>query len=992
MPVPGYVPQPQSSNAQDDYNATYGPTSDNEARDLFFTGGIHGLTASTINSARGAALNLVPSPTLSPDAANAQFGIDGHLSFSHPITTAEAQWRQETKRQELYEQDIMSRAEGVNGAERFSRGLVGGIFDPISFGVNFIPFANEAHWAADAGLAANLAKGAWTGAKFGAAFGAAQGAENAYQGLDYNPEEFGQQILSSAVFGSVLEGGAYGLSRLRSNRYGDLIAAAAARHGISADYLAQTMGIENPRGDPNAKNPRSSAGGLFQFTDKTWEGMGGGDKTDPALNIDRAAQLAAQNADYMAERLGRAPTDGELYLAHQQGAKEATYLLKNPDENAISVLKRAGQKNAEAAIVNNGGHADMTAGDFANMWVLRFSGEAARPEGAAVPAEPDVSPPPPTVSAMDEIDRAGATVKAAADLADGKDVDVRDMVQQAVENPRASPGLDESSADPTIPGRFYDDDTATTVRGTDIPVRYAIVEARDLTVSHDADLVRNPNYPDELQPRDRDRAGSQARLLRMEQEFNANLLMRDASAAGGAPIVSPDGVVESGNGRAIVLARNGDRETPISQAYRAALKAKGFDPAGFDNPILVRMRTQAMTGPERVRLSREMNTDTSERYSPTEQAMVDAQQLNDNDVQLYEGGPLTARANDRFARAFLTKAAPGAENSLIDPSTRRLNQAGIERMQAATVAKAYGSKPLVYAIFETSNPQLKTFGAAISEAAPIWAKMRALAANGELAAGADTTPFLVEAMNFVRHIRDNRLNMADVIDKWRDQADMFAKDALSPEALEYLKLFFKDEGFRVQRSGEAIAGDLKDIAEAAIRSTPEPNLFGDVTPFDVSAQINRLNERAAREEDYEPQHPDGPEGASDRHAGDGGWPDRDREAAGGPGSGGDAPGLVELVRPIERADAEPNGGPDRSADAGPVKNDAQAKPNPAEAYRKALFAEAAKDPEIAALYRELAHLEATDPGTMDHAPSSDNPDVIAEAMRAAEFCLREGGA
>lgn len=52
------------------------------------------------------------------------------------------------------------------------------------------------------------------------------------------------------------------------------------------------------RFDPEAENPRSSAGGLFQFLDDTWESVGGGDKHDPWLSTHHAARLWGESESW----------------------------------------------------------------------------------------------------------------------------------------------------------------------------------------------------------------------------------------------------------------------------------------------------------------------------------------------------------------------------------------------------------------------------------------------------------------------------------------------------------------------------------------------------------------------------------------------------------------------------------------------------------------------------------------------------------------------
>ncbi|SPU27851.1 Transglycosylase SLT domain [Candidatus Bartonella washoeensis] len=54
----------------------------------------------------------------------------------------------------------------------------------------------------------------------------------------------------------------------------------AARYGLPAHYLYRVAQIESG-GNPNARNPRSSAGGLYQFIDSTAKQYGLQDRFDP---------------------------------------------------------------------------------------------------------------------------------------------------------------------------------------------------------------------------------------------------------------------------------------------------------------------------------------------------------------------------------------------------------------------------------------------------------------------------------------------------------------------------------------------------------------------------------------------------------------------------------------------------------------------------------------------------------------------------------------
>lgn len=141
---------------------------------------------------------------------------------------------------------------------------------------------------------------------------------------------------------------------------------AASRYGVDPTALSVIAQLESG-GDPSAQNPQSSAGGLFQFIDSTAEQYGLTDRFDPYAAADAGARLARDNAAQLRGILGREPTVGELYLAHQQGAGGASELLANPMRRAVDIVGRD-------AVLLNGGNEDMTAQEFANLWIGKAQG------------------------------------------------------------------------------------------------------------------------------------------------------------------------------------------------------------------------------------------------------------------------------------------------------------------------------------------------------------------------------------------------------------------------------------------------------------------------------------------------------------------------------------------------------------------------------------------------------------------------------------------
>ncbi|MGE3832978.1 MAG: transglycosylase SLT domain-containing protein [Parvibaculaceae bacterium] len=158
---------------------------------------------------------------------------------------------------------------------------------------------------------------------------------------------------------------------------------AAKATGASFDYLLATAQIESGL-NPSVKARTSSATGLFQFIDQTWletlKRAGGAFgygryaaaigqnssgryyvrdqrlsveimdlRKDATANALMAGVFTRRNAARLGAKLGRAPTDGELYMAHFLGAGGAAKLItaaaSRPDRAAADFLPRAAAAN-----------------------------------------------------------------------------------------------------------------------------------------------------------------------------------------------------------------------------------------------------------------------------------------------------------------------------------------------------------------------------------------------------------------------------------------------------------------------------------------------------------------------------------------------------------------------------------------------------------------------------------------------------------------------
>ena len=161
------------------------------------------------------------------------------------------------------------------------------------------------------------------------------------------------------------------LSRVR---IAGAIKQAANTTGISFEYLLATAKMES-NFNPKAAASTSSARGLYQFIDQTWLGtvkeagaqLGYGKyadaitknpsgnysvgdpaarsaimklRDDPDAASSMAAVLTQSNSFRLTGKIGRRPTDGELYMAHFMGVGGAARLISNAEDNPNTAAAR----------------------------------------------------------------------------------------------------------------------------------------------------------------------------------------------------------------------------------------------------------------------------------------------------------------------------------------------------------------------------------------------------------------------------------------------------------------------------------------------------------------------------------------------------------------------------------------------------------------------------------------------------------------------------
>lgn len=462
-------------------------------------------------------------------------------------------------------------------------------------------------------------------------------------------------------------------------------------------------------------------------------------------------------------------------------------------------------------------------------------------------------------------------------------MDSAETVRAELANLTEAPATMAKSATVQTPAQIV-----TTPSGREFEVQHKVVEADSLTTSNNADGSVNPAYPQELQPRDRGRSASIDQINDIASKLNPRLLGESASATDGAPIVSPEGVVESGNGRTLAIRQAYARNPETAAKYREWLKAQGHDVDGMKAPVLVRERVTPMDTKELQAYTAEANDRTTLAMSSTERAIGDGKKIGDI-LHLYRGGDVQGAANRDFVRAFMGDVAAKSDRGSLVDSDGLLSQEGRRRIEAALLAAAYGDANIVTDLFESSESDIKAIGGALLDVSGEWAQMRREAGNGTIPSGVDVTPNLMEAVNIVRRARAEGRPVYELV----NQTDIFSGD-LSPETKAFMSVFYRGDSLSRARGRDKVAGALLSYTQQAREAKPGDNLFGDpeVSGTDI---IRGVNEKLQRQEDNSGQASLFG-GASDP-----------TERAGGTGREGQRPGAEAQGQPATQSGEDLNG-------------------------------------------------------------------------------------
>lgn len=385
--------------------------------------------------------------------------------------------------------------------------------------------------------------------------------------------------------------------------------------------------------------------------------------------------------------------------------------------------------------------------------------------------------------------------------------------------------------------------------GSSYDFAYEVKDWADLVASNDRLYGVNPLYPSELQPRDRTREASRQQIERMADDLKPELLGESYKLSDGAPIIGPDNVVESGNGRTLAIGRAYDNGR--ADAYREFVQnwanSRGMDISGLNQPVLVRTR---LSDVDRVAFSRLANESDVAQFSATERAMNDVDRLPDSTLlKINNDGSINIDGSMDYVRSFVDQL-PQSERGSVITSDGRLSQEGKRRIESAIVQRAYGDSNLVTRLSENLDDDSKNVLNALLRAAPQLSQLNDLVKQGGRFENTISQD-LAQAAQKLTDLKANGLQVRDYLNQGQ-----LIDDGLSDGARRFLEVFDNN-----RKSAKAISESINSEIQA-IENMGDPrqgSLFGE-TPEEQAAldvifsnpdqpiAVSRINSKGEPEE------------------------------------------------------------------------------------------------------------------------------------------------
>lgn len=362
-----------------------------------------------------------------------------------------------------------------------------------------------------------------------------------------------------------------------------------------------------------------------------------------------------------------------------------------------------------------------------------------------------------------------------------------------------------------------------------IDVEYEVVDASTLT-----------RASGDFQPRDRSRIASDAWIADTAARLDPAQLMPSPTADRGAPIVGPDGMIESGNGRFGAILRAYEKHPDRAVEYRSQIEAAGYAvPEGVARPVLVARRKSDLSREDRVRFTVAAQDSGVAVMTPTEVARASSRAMTpDVLARMDPTQPIRAEGNGDFVRSALAALPRSARNAMFDAGGM-LNSAGERQLREALFARAWPDPDILARYTEGNAAELKSLMEALETAAPSWATLRADIEAGRVAPEMDIGGHVLDALRLIGAARElaasQKVPIVKAIAELLDEVDLI-EGAISPLTAALVRKFWKNG--RAAPADE-VGSFLSRYADEARKAGATGGMFDAPGPRDVLVTIDR---------------------------------------------------------------------------------------------------------------------------------------------------------
>ena len=369
------------------------------------------------------------------------------------------------------------------------------------------------------------------------------------------------------------------------------------------------------------------------------------------------------------------------------------------------------------------------------------------------------------------------------------------------------------------------------VGGGRIPVNYEIVELTDLITSHNTDGAVNEAYPQELQPRDRSRSASDAQIAEIVNNFAPERVAKAQTATEGAPIITKEGFVAVGNGRAMAISKVYENAEKAEQ-YRQYLTEQGYNVDNFAEPVLVRRLAMDLDSEQLQALVDDANTAGTMQYSDAEKAIAYSKKLKGEVIDLLDtDAELESAANRRFIREFFATVVPTAERNAFLDKDDKVTRKGIEMIENTLTAIIVPDARFLSVLVENPDNNIRKVTSGLAKSAPAIVSFENDIQSGLVDAKYSVAADIRQAVEVLKRAKDKGQDL----DLYVKQQDLL-EGHIPAEVLAVADLFDKS------RSAVDFADKIKSYIHNATEQgdLTQANMFG-IEPVSKIELLERMN-------------------------------------------------------------------------------------------------------------------------------------------------------